>query len=152
MIIFGDKQALEGLGKQRKDQYIKEKESELHQDPKFLESFVLLSKQGFNDNFEVSQTVDSLLITSYLNRDYLRESENILIRKYSRKTNVKVSVIGTVSQYLMSNNATPKEDFDGDLSAHMRNMFEHLASVEYSISGKSDNEIVIDPIAAYIEL
>lgn len=52
----------------------------------------------------------------------------------------------------MSNNATPKEDFDGDLSAHMRNMFEHLASVEYSISGKSDNEIVIDPIAAYIEL
>lgn len=152
MVIFGDEQVLEGLGKQRRDKYIKEKESELHQDPKFLESFILLSKQGFNDNFEVSQTVDNLLITSYLNRCYLRESENILIRKYSRKTNVKVSVIGTVSQYLMSNNATPKEDFDGDLSAHMRNMFEHLANVEYSISGKSDNEIVIDPIAAYIEL
>jgi hypothetical protein len=150
--IFGDKEKLEGLGKQRKDQYIKEKESELHQDPKFLESFVLLSKQGFNDNFEVSQTVDNLLITSYLNRDYLRESENILIRKYSRKTNIKVSIIGTVAQYLISNNAAPKDDFDGDLSAHMRNMFEHLASVEHSISGKSDNEIVIDPIAAYIEL
>lgn len=152
IVILGDKEKLEGLGKQRRDQYIKEKESELHQDPKFLESFVLLSKQGFNDNFEVSQTVDSLLITSYLNRDYLRENENILIRKYSRKTNIKVSIIGTVAQYLISNNAAPKEDFDGDLSAHMRNMFEHLASVEHSISGKSDNEIVIDPIAAYIEL
>lgn len=152
IVILGDKEKLEGLGKQRRDQYIKEKESELHQDPKFLESFVLLSKQGFNDNFEVSQTVDSLLITSFLNRDYLRENENILIRKYSRKTNIKVSIIGTVAQYLISNNAAPKEDFDGDLSAHMRNMFEHLASVEHSISGKSDNEIVIDPIAAYIEL
>lgn len=152
MILIAKKEELDALGQQKRAQYIKDHDSSLHQDPKFLESFILLSKQGFNDNFEVSQTIDNLLITSYWNRDYLRENENLIIRKYSRKTNVKVSIIGTVAQYLQANEATPKENFEGDLSAHMRNMFEHLANVEHSISGKSTNEIVLDPIAAYIEL
>lgn len=152
LILMGEKEYVSSLKSGEKQQYIKAKESQLHQDPKFLESFILLSKQGFSDHFEASQKVADVLVTSYLNRDYLRENETLLIRKYSRKTNIQVSVIGTISQYLKSNQATPEENFEGELGAHMRNMFEHLANVEYSISGKSDNEIVIDPIAAYIQL
>lgn len=152
MMLLGEKEHLEKLGAQKKAQYIKDKESSLHQDPKILESFISLSKQGFHDHFEVVQQLHDLLVTSYWNRAYLRENENLLIRKYSSKTNIKISVIGTVAQYLKSNGPEPKEIFDGELSAHMRNMFEHLANVEYSISGKSSNEIVLDPIAAYIEL
>ncbi|PTV48889.1 hypothetical protein [Acinetobacter pittii] len=152
MMLLGEKEYLDQLIGQKKTQYIKDKETSLHQDPKILESFILLSKQGFHDHFEVVQSLHNLLVTSYWNRAYLRENENLLIRKYSSKTNIKVSIIGTVAQYLKSNNPEPKELFEGELGAHMRNMFEHLAQVEYSISGKSANEIVLDPIAAYIEL
>lgn len=153
MQLVGEKEQLEKLGHQRKNQYIKDKESSLHQDPKFLESFLLLSKQGFHDHFEVVQKLEGILITSYWNRDYLRENENLVIRKYSRKTNVKISIVGTVSQYLEVNKAQPEDNFNSEeISSHMRNMFEHLTSVEHSISGKCDNEIVLDPIAAYIEL
>ncbi|EPF93271.1 hypothetical protein F957_00240 [Acinetobacter gyllenbergii CIP 110306 = MTCC 11365] len=153
MQLAGEIDYLETLGQQKRNQYIKDKENSLHQDPKFLESFLLLSKHGYQDNFEVVQKINNILVTSYWNRDYLREDEQLIIRKYSRKTNVKISIIGTVSQYLEVNKAQPQDNFQSEeLSSHMRNMFEHLTSVEYSISGKSDNEIVIDPIAAYIEL
>jgi len=151
--LLGEHNTLEQLNPNKKNQYIKTKESSLHQDQKFLDSFILLSKQGYGNSFEVVQKVNNLNITSYWNRAFLKESEDLIIRKYSRKTNVKISVIGTVAQYIQSNTAQPEDDIEAEeLSLHMKNMFEHLTGVEHSISGKSKNEIIIDPIAAYIEL
>lgn len=129
------------------------KENGLYQDPKFMEKLSLLTKYGFSDQFEIHQYAGELLFTSCLKREFLREKEDILIKKYSRKTEREIVVLGVISQAF----STYKPEVEGDkeinnLKSVLLNIVEHLSNMENSISGKQNNEIVIDPIAAYFEL
>lgn len=129
------------------------KEKGLYQDPKFMSNLALLTKYGFSDQFEIQQLSGELIFTSCLKKDFLREKEELLVKKYSRKTEKEVVVFGVISQAFSANE--PKIDDDRDYStmkAALMNIVEHLANMENSISGKQENEIVIDPIAAYFEV
>ncbi|MFZ6770204.1 DUF6414 family protein [Undibacterium sp. Di26W] len=129
------------------------KEAGLYQDPQFLKSLLIVTKYGFSDQFETQQNIEGMLFTSNLKREYLREKEDLLIRKYSRKTEREIVVFGMISQGitheldLLSTNETP-----GNMKEAWMNVVEHLANLEKSISGKQKMEIVIDPIAVYVEV
>ncbi len=129
------------------------KEQGLYQDPKFLKNLELLTKYGFSDQFEVQQKGGEALYTSCLKREFLRENEDLLVKKYSRKTEREVVVLGVISQAFSG--TEPEIDDEADypnLKAALMNIVEHLTKVEGSISGKQDNELVIDPIAVYFEV
>jgi hypothetical protein len=129
------------------------KETGLYQDQKFLDNLCLLIKYGFSDQFEITQKQGKALFTSCLKREYLRENEDILVKKYSRKTEKEAVVLGIISQAFSGDAVEPEEDVKySSMKAAILNLAEHLTVVEDSISGKQDNEVVIDPIAVYFEV
>lgn len=129
------------------------KESGLYQDQKFLDNLSLLTKYGFSDQFEITQNLDKAIFTSCLKREFLREKEEILVKKYSRKTEKEAVVLGMISQTFCVCESEPEEDVEySNMKAAILNLVEHLTSIENSISGKLENEVVIDPIAVYFEV
>lgn len=141
--------------KLRDDKHIHKlaKERNLYKNEKFLNELTMLTNYGFSEEFEIQQKINNYLFTSTLNRDFLREKENILIKKYARKTEKDIFVVGIITQ-------TSKENIpnlsDIQVPKNMRQglsgMIEHLNLIEYSLFGKAENEIIIDPIAVYTEL
>lgn len=130
------------------------KEKGLYQDQKFLDNLGLLTKYGFSDQFEITQLMGEVLFTSCLKRDFLRESEDLLVKKYSRKTEKEVVVLGIISQAFSENEAVPNDEGEdySNMKGAILNLVEHLTNMENSISGKQANEVVIDPIAVYFEV
>ncbi|WP_425056300.1 DUF6414 family protein [Pseudomonas abyssi] len=130
------------------------KESGLYHDQKFLDSLGLLTKYGFSDQFEITQSFGGAFFTSCLKRDFLRESEDILVKKYSRKTEKEVVVFGMISQAFSGDELgldAEGKDYS-NMKAALLNLVDHLTNIENSISGKQENEVVIDPIAVYFEV
>lgn len=129
------------------------KQDGLYQDPKFLSHLELLIKYGFSDQFEIQQHFGDVIYTSCLNRANLRETEDSLIKKYSRKTTSNIVVFGIVCQAFDRHDPVidDNQDFQ-NMKAAIMNLVEHLTSIENSISGKQFNEIIIDPLAVYIEV
>ena len=125
----------------------------LYQDPKFLSDAALLIKYGFSDQFEIKQKLNDVMFTSCLKRKFLREEVDLLVKKYSRKTDRDIVVFGVISQTFTTNELEIDDDAEyPNMKAGLMMMVEHLAQIEHSISGKQNNEIVIDPIAAYFEV
>lgn len=88
-----------------------------------------------------------------MKRDFLREKEDLLVKKYSRKTEKEAVVLGIISQAFSGYQAEPNDTKEySNMRAAILNFVEHLTNVENSISGKQENEVVIDPIAVYFEV
>ncbi|WP_028299324.1 DUF6414 family protein [Oceanospirillum beijerinckii] len=129
------------------------KETGLHQDEKFLEKLNYLLSYGFEDQFEVQMNGADRIFTANLNRDYLREGESLLKRRYSRITDREFVMFGVIAQ---ANNAMELELEEVKEEASMKqallNLVEHLTNLENQFTGRLSNEIIIDPIAIYTEL
>lgn len=118
-----------------------------------MSDLALLTKYGFSDQFEIQQLGEEVIFTSCLKKEFLREKEDLLVKKYSRKTEKEVVVFGLISQAFSANEAEIDNNRDfSNMKGALMNIVEHLANIENSISGKQKNEIVIDPIAAYFEV
>lgn len=126
----------------------------LHHDPKFLEHLGNVTNFGFSDQLEVQQKIDGILYTAYLKRECLRESDDLLIRKYSRNTEKSLTVLGVITQ-TVTNDKIEIEETDTEpenMKEALANMADHIAKMETSLSGKSSKEVIIDPIAIYVSL
>ncbi len=125
----------------------------LQRSQNFLDNLAVLTQYGFSDQFEIEQNLDNLTFSTFLKRECLREKEDTLIKKFSRITEKEIVVVGIITQGTSSQEPLI-EDKDNlvNLKALLSNFIDHLANIEYSISGKSENEIIIDPIAVYVEL
>ena len=130
------------------------KKQGMYQDPKFLEDLGLLTDFAFAKQIELHQTVGALLFSSPLTRDWLREPEGMLVRKYSRQTEKALVVVGLVTQSLdaVPAAAPPEGVKPSNMKAATINMLNHIAALESTLSGRSDNEVVIDPVAVYVTL
>lgn len=147
------KSRLEGEIRRLSNLEVLAKERGLYQDPKFLKNLALLTKYGFSDQFEVHQNGGEVLFTSCLKSEFLRENKDLLVKKYSRKTEKEIVVFGLISQAFSASETTIQDEKDiPNMKAALMNMVEHLVNVENSISGKQENEVVIDPIAVYVEV
>lgn len=129
------------------------KEQGLYQDPRFMSDLALLTKYGFSNQFEIQQYGGEVVFTSCLKREFLREKEELLVKKYSRKTEKEIVVFGVISQAFSAFEPEINDEANfPNMKAGLMNIVEHLTKIENSISGKQDNEVVIDPIAAYFEV
>ena len=129
------------------------KDSGLQQDQGFLENLEFLLSYGFQDQFEVQMNIDNRIISANLNRSYLREKEDLIIRKYSRQTEVEFTLFGIITQRQreeMGESEEP-EEFNS-LKEALMNLVSCLTSVEATFTGCLSHEIIVDPIALYTEL
>lgn len=129
------------------------KESGLQQDQGFLDDLALLLSYGFQDQLEVQMNLDNRIFSANLNRSFLRESEDLVIRKYSRQTEVAFTLFGIVTQRQRDKleELEENDDFDSIKEALM-NLVSHLSNLESTFTGRLSNEIIVDPIALYTEI
>lgn len=128
-------------------------ESGLQQDQGFLDDLSLVLTYGFQDQLEVQMEFVESIFSANLNRSYLREPEELVIRKYSRKTEVEFTLFGIITQHQRENldELEENEDYESIKEALM-NLVSHLSNVEATFTGRLSNEIIIDPIALYTDI
>lgn len=128
-------------------------ESGLQQDQSFLDDLSLVLTYGFQDQLEIQMEFIESIFSANLNRSYLREPEELVIRKYSRKTEVEFTLFGIITQHQREklDELEENEDYENIKEALM-NLVSHLSNVEASFTGRLSNEIIIDPIALYTEI
>lgn len=109
---------------------------------------------SFGDTLELSMDFADFRVSADLNRDNLRESEGSIVKKYSRFTEVEFVLLGVVTQI---GELIPRPEPSEITEEHtMREAINintaALAAVENSFKRRSSDEIIIDPIAVYVEL
>ncbi len=129
------------------------KDSGLQQDQDFLNNLELVLSYGFQDQLEVQMNLNNRIISANLNRSFLREKEDLIIRKYSRRTEVEFTLFGIITQYQREEleELEESEEFN-NIKEAIINLVSHLSNVEATFTGRMSHEIIIDPIALYTEL
>ncbi len=145
----------------------------------YVEKLVLALKFCYRENLEVTVPLENDLenttfACATLNRDYLREEEDIFIRKFSRFTERKFTLVGLVSQSqprplalpLIKQNETSPDTKSGDaaptgespvpvpagqMKGVIQNAVYAITGMEEAIFGRSTKEIIVDPLAIYRE-
>ena len=136
------------------------KSSGLYQDPILLKKLEMLMDYGFQDQFEVQMRMGGYIFSANLKREYLRDDEQLLVKKYSRFSEKDFVLFGTVAQSPTKTKDNDSDDDEGSVDdsapEHMKEaimlLVEALSGVEATFSGKLWNEVVIDPIALYREV
>lgn len=130
------------------------KENNFHLDKDFIRHLKNLLLQTYKNTLELEINIDSHSYTALLNRDYLRESEELLIGKLSRKTEAEITLFGITTQ--VNNLQEPNYQTDSfdetSFKTISKNLIYPILEVEKSFSGKTSNEIIINPLAIYLEL
>lgn len=125
----------------------------LYQDKDFLEKLALILDFGFHDQFRVMMDFGKYSFGADCNRNYLRENESSLIRKYSRFPKTEFVLVGIITQGIGEYIKHKSEHYSSvNIKENILFMTEALSDIESEFSGKLENEIVIDPIAIYTEL
>ncbi|MDO7834271.1 hypothetical protein Q4610_04360 [Sphingobium sp. HBC34] len=143
------------LGKFPSDNDLKNraKAEGMQMDQKLLSSLSTLIEFGLNGMLEIEMTFPSFSFTAPLKREFLRENETILIQKYSRLPHKHFTVVGSVTQvkdHIITRDINNVGDQD-NIKKAIRVLSEHMHSVEDAFAGPSSGEIVLDPIAVYLE-
>lgn len=135
------------------------KESGMHMEPKFLQALSFLLSYGFQDQLEVQMKLGKIIASANLKRSYLREEEQLMIRKYSRQTEVEFVLFGMVTQYQrieVDEEVDEEVDMEGktpeNIKEALMNIVKNLTNMETKFTGRLNNEIIIDPIALYTEI
>lgn len=128
--------------------------SGLHQDPRFLASLARLTQFGYSDQLEIQQIAAGIIFLSSVKREHLRETVDLLMRKYARRTEKEFVVLGLITQSLSAPkpNKEGTDEKPGNMKKAIGNMINAIADVEDTFSGKGEDEVVIDPIAVYVPL
>ena len=92
------------------------------------------------------------VFASILNREFLKENEESLIAKYSRRTEVEFSIVGLLTQCggekAMIDSDAPEES----IKKASLNITSIISNLEDTFNGRLRNEYIIDPIAIYREI
>jgi len=127
-------------------------------DQEMLDNVGVVLNYGYKDQFEVrtylsSEPEGNYLFSALLKREYLREEENLIVKKYSRYSEKDFIIFGTVTQSKDGQPDLPAEESfgSGDMKEAVAQMILKLSEVEKKFTGKLKNEIIVDPIAIYRE-
>ncbi len=155
-------------------------DSQIDQD--YINKLVYLLDFGYGDHLEAQISLTSpksnrsRIVTAILNREYMRESMAMGIKKYSRRPDQHFTILGVVTQRgkpkldesnplngieagstkeanTLENDEEPASiPSPSHLKTHISSMVENVAEIESGFTGCLENEIIIDPIAIYREV
>lgn len=127
--------------------------SGLQHDQGFLDDLAFILDYGFQDQLEVQMKSMDKIFSANLNRSFLREPQELVIRKYSRQTEVEFVLFGIVTQCQKEKPGDLEEIADhSSIKEALMNLVSHLCNLESTFTGRLSNEIIIDPIALYTEI
>lgn len=133
----------------------------LRLDPQYLENLAFMLDYGYKDQFEVQIPIkigneeETVLFNSILKRAFLRDEEDILVKKYSRNSEKEFTIFGIITQSEREL-TEPDKDQSGVEFSHLKqalmNMTVQFSKLEDTYIGRLANEVIIDPIALYREM
>lgn len=121
---------------------------------KFTENLVKIYDYGYKDMFTVHipYQLSNIVFASILNRDFLKENEDSLIAKYSRRTEIEFTIVGLLTQCGGEKAMIDSDDPEGSMKQASLNFTSIISNLEDTFSGRLGNEYIIDPIAIYREI
>lgn len=131
------------------------------QDDKLLDSLKYFLQSFYGDHFELrvsqAERKPAAVFTSILNRQYLRDLDSLVIKKFSRYAQAQFTVVGLVTQIgddeVTDESPQAQDNHDNDTRTAILDRFSHLVhTMEKQALGVKKNEFFIDPIAVYQEL
>ena len=137
------------------------KEQGLQKDEEFLKQLTYVLDYGYNQQFEIQIPLNNdFMFSAQLNREFLKDNENRIIKKYSRETEKEFVLFGVLTQIKSDKDkedlVMKNYDSDGEEEKGMKEalmiVVKSLIGVENTFTGKLDYEYLVDPIAVYMEL
>lgn len=130
------------------------REQGLNVNDKFAENLVRLYDFGYKDMFAVHipYLVSNMVFASILNREFLKEKEDSLIAKYSRRTEIEFTIVGLLTQCGGEKALIDSDDSDNSMKQASLNFTSIISNLEDTFNGRLGNEYIIDPIAIYREI
>ena len=99
------------------------------------------------------------MFSALLNRNYLKESELSIVKKFGRISEKSFTVFGILTQVKNEKeelefyyDKSDSADENTSMKEAIRNIIFHLTNVESTFTGKLNYEYVIDPIAVYQQI
>lgn len=126
----------------------------LNVNEKFAENLVRLYDFGYKDMFAVHipYLVSNIVFASILNREFLKEKEDSLIAKYSRRTEIEFTIVGLLTQCGGEKALIDSDDSESSMKQASLNFTSIISNLEDAFNGRLGNEYIIDPIAIYREI
>ena len=124
----------------------------LQMNQRWTESVSYLLEFGFGGLLEFHVQIGASLFSAPIKREFLRESERMMLHKYSRVTQMPFTIMGIVTQRHdsdASENPVPDVIDAGSIKTAMRTLSLHLRNLEQVYAGPTKGEIILDPIAVY---
>ena len=133
------------------------REKEYDVDPDLMVHVAELLEFGYQEDFEVQVYNKEKQYSSVLNRQCIRENENSLVKKYSRKTEVDFVLFGLMTQKktirdVEHPSVAYQKKNSNEMNEALMDMVDGIGEVEQEFFGSSENQIVVDPIAIYTEI
>lgn len=128
-------------------------ENGLHISKDNIKHMLNIIEYGFHEELEFRIASNKLpfQLSAILNREYLRDTEEQFVSKYSRQTEYDFTMIGIITQSGRTIGPSVQHTQNGLKNACL-NIADKLTDMENLFLGRMDNECIVDPIAIYREL
>lgn len=110
---------------------------------------------GFKSRLDISMQLSDFVVTADLKRKCLKDDEDFIFKTYSRISNIELVILGIITQYrpVGFDDSNPLHDNDSEnMRDILRNSANAIHGLERQFTSGDGNEIVLDPIAVYLEL
>ena len=98
---------------------------------------------------------NNILFSSPLKRELLREKEHLLVKKHSRTSERELCIFGVPTQWKAiptTSETADSSETQGNIKKALQGLVTQFSNVENSFIGRLPEEVIIDPIAVYLEL
>jgi len=110
---------------------------------------------GFKSRLDISMQLSDCVVSADLKRKCLKDDEDFTFKTYSRVSNVELVILGIITQYrpIGFDDSNPLHESDSEsMRDILRNSANAIHGLERQFTSGEGNEIVLDPIAVYLEL
>lgn len=139
------------------------KQNSMYLDPDYLRYLGTILEWGYRGGFDVSLNVGGYAFSATLQRQYFREPEDLIVKKYSRSTERDFVLVGAITQgpgdagssdpvLAAQPEGTAELPDPADIREGVAFINSQLHVLENLFVGKRKNEIIVDPIALYREM
>jgi hypothetical protein len=133
----------------------KAREMGLQMNQKWTDAVSHLLEFGYGGLLEFHVRTPSALFSAPIKRNFLRESERMLLHKYSKVTQMPFTILGMVTQRFDAaapETVIPNVGDASGIKAAMRSLSLHLRQLEQTYAGPTEGEVILDPIAVYCSI
>ncbi|MGB6213575.1 DUF6414 family protein [Pseudomonas mandelii] len=116
---------------------------------------------GFKGRLDISMQLHDCIVSADLKRKCLKDDEDFIFKTYSRVSNIELVILGIITQYRPAGStdepsspaeATPSDNSSSNMRDILRNSANAILGLERQFTSGEGNEIVLDPIAVYLEI